>query len=498
MPLIHSDPIHELIRSLTPSEKRYFKLQNKTESGTKSYLQLFEVLEQQSQYDELAIRKALDGQKLLNQLHVAKNYLYKQILRSLRSFHAGSDSNISPFLAFAEHLGDMNILQSKGLFLQSRKALRKAEAIAEEYDDDLFRLIISNYENDRIAEPVDRKTQAAQRFARKAHLLDRLRRGYALKRSLEDLFDTIALKGTTRAQDRDPLSAIVIDELPFTGQIDYCSFKCYDHFSRDEHSEAARWAKQALELFEAHPLQRDRSTEIYLSFLSNYFTCLQGEDYASQPSMRDASTFERAVEAFDRVNARTAVQRSRVWATRRLAEFEWALLTANDAKLSQLLRTFEKEFAENRKLLSKLEQGWFYYTVAKAWFWTRDLDRSLAWLNRLLDDAEFKNYEEYYGQALVFSLILHWELKNLEYLKGAVASTKRYLESRKVMSEIDLAVIHLIEQLSRGADKSSSLSELRATIKRLESNAETRSSTRYFEFKRWSELHLTAKEAATL
>lgn len=494
----HTDPLHELIQSLTPSEKRYFKLQNKTEGGTKSYLQLFDVLQQQSEYDELGIRNELKGEKLLNQLHVAKNYLYKQLLRSLRSFHAGSDSRTSPFLSFAEHLGDMNILHAKGLFDQSKKALRRAQVIAEEYDDDLFRLIISAYESDRIVEPVDRKTKAADRFARKTHLLDRLRNSYSLKRSLEELYDNIALKGTGRSQQHDVLSSIAMEQLPFSSQIDYCSFKCYDHFSRDEHSEAARWAKQALDLFDEHPHQRDRSTEIYLSFLSNYFTCLQNEDYASEPGLKLGKNFESAVEAFDRVNARTAVQRSRVWATRRLAEFEWALLTSSDEKLSTLLLTFEKEFNANQKLLSKLEQAWFYYTISKAHFWTGELETSLSWLNRLLDDPEFKNYEEYYGQALVFGLILHLELKNTEYLKGAIGSTRRFLESRDLISEIIREVLHLIEQLINGGSVSECIRDFATVVQHLDSSRMMRSSIRFFEFERWIEARTAQKKELTL
>lgn len=491
---VHTDPLHELILALTPSEKRYFKLHNKTESGTKSYLQLFDVLDGQKHYDELAIRKVLEGQKLLNQLHVAKNYLYKQILRSLRSFHAGGGSQLSPFLSFAEHLGDMSILHAKGLFDQSKKALRKAEAIAEENDDDLFRLIISSYESDRIAEPVDRRARSSKRFSHRVQLLDRLRNSFALKHSLEDLYDTLALKGTASGKG-DALRSIMLDELPFAGQIDYCSFKCYDHFSRDEHGEAARWAKKAIDLFDQHSHQRDHSTEIYLSFLSNYFTCLQNEDYSSAPELKEGATFAHAVTAFDRVDARTSVQRTRVWATRRLAEFEWSFATANDEKLSSLLANFEKEFASHQKLLSRLEQAWFYFTASKAFFWTSDLRSSLSWLNRLLDDAEFKTYQEYYGQALLFSLVLHYELNNTEYLKGAVASAARYLQSRDLSNELSQGLMQLIDRLVKG---DADWKEFDLLVKRLYASPEARGEVRFFEFDRWVRSKLRVNNAMTL
>jgi hypothetical protein len=496
MPASHTDPLHELILSLTPSEKRYFKLQNAPDSGTKSYLQLFDVLEGLATYDELAIRNELKGQKILNQLHVGKNYLYKQILRSLRSFHAGSGSQTSPFLAFAEHLGDMSILQSKGLFDQSKKALRKAEAIAEEYDDDLFRLIISTYESDRISELVERKSRSQDRFKHRVHLLERLRNSFALKHSLEDLYDILALKGTGDGSHND-IDAIVIEELPFSGQIDYCSYKCFDHFSRDEYAEAATWAKQALDLFDRHPHQRDKSTEIYLSFLSNYFACLQNADYETATSLRDPVAFDRAIEAFDHVTARTSVQKTRVWATRRLAEFEWAFHVSNDEKLQRLLSGFEQEFSAHQKRLSKLEQAWFYFTAAKAFFWTGDRSESLRWLNRLLDESEFKQYEEYYGQALLFSLILHYELGNTDYLKGATASVKRFLESRNLEDEISSGLIKLIGELQKG-NTTNSLKEFEQQITELHALPQTRSGIRFFEFDRWIHKKINENNVVTL
>lgn len=44
--------LFNLIKSLTKSEKRYFKLTSTLQSGEKNYLRLFEAIENQKVYDE--------------------------------------------------------------------------------------------------------------------------------------------------------------------------------------------------------------------------------------------------------------------------------------------------------------------------------------------------------------------------------------------------------------------------------------------------------------
>jgi hypothetical protein len=152
--------------------------------------------------------------------------------------------------------------------------------------------------------------------------------------------------------------------------------------------------------------------------------------------------------------------------------------------------------ASHQKRLSKLEQAWFFFTAAKAFFWTGDLRASLTWLNRLLDEPESKDYEEYYGQALLFSLILHYELGNMDYLKGATASVKRFFDSRHLESEICSGLIKLVGELQKG-NASNSLKDFEELLKELRDSPQKHSHVRFFEFDRWIRTRLK-KNVATL
>lgn len=79
------DYLIHLIHSLTPSEKRYFKIFCQSQSGGTKYLRLFNALEKATTYNGAAIAKLLN-MKTGNLAH-EKDYLQEVLLRNLRLFH---------------------------------------------------------------------------------------------------------------------------------------------------------------------------------------------------------------------------------------------------------------------------------------------------------------------------------------------------------------------------------------------------------------------------
>lgn len=52
-----STELHDLIKSLNKSEKRFFKLHSALQSGPKNYLKIFEAVDDQEVYDEELLKK---------------------------------------------------------------------------------------------------------------------------------------------------------------------------------------------------------------------------------------------------------------------------------------------------------------------------------------------------------------------------------------------------------------------------------------------------------
>lgn len=100
--------IHELVQSLTPNEKRYFSMMQKMNGKEKNYLRLFEAINQQLSYHQIA-EKFADTKVNVS---YEKSYLTKMILKSLRNFHESSSIDKLIF----QVLADIEILLDKKLY----------------------------------------------------------------------------------------------------------------------------------------------------------------------------------------------------------------------------------------------------------------------------------------------------------------------------------------------------------------------------------------------
>ncbi len=81
---------------MTGPEKGYFK--KNSSSDHSKYLILFGLIDEQIQnnhYDEAMVRAGFKNDSIVNNLHVAKNYLFKLILKNLVQFHSESSASIS-------------------------------------------------------------------------------------------------------------------------------------------------------------------------------------------------------------------------------------------------------------------------------------------------------------------------------------------------------------------------------------------------------------------
>jgi len=118
--------LHTLIRSMTMSEKRHFKLFSRRHGGEEesNYIKLFDAISEQESYDS----ELLEKEDFVNNLAAEKLYLYQSILKSLISYH-GSLSSKKKVL---EMVSSAEVLFLKGLNTQALNILEKAEEIAVE------------------------------------------------------------------------------------------------------------------------------------------------------------------------------------------------------------------------------------------------------------------------------------------------------------------------------------------------------------------------------
>lgn len=129
-----SDEVHQLVHSLSRSEKRYFRLfagLQKQQGG--NYLRLYEALETQPVYNQEALIQEFEGSNLGKYFSAEKNYLQRNLLKSLRNFNSG----ITPRIRLREMATEVELLMQKGLPGQALRHLQKAKKLALKLDRQL-------------------------------------------------------------------------------------------------------------------------------------------------------------------------------------------------------------------------------------------------------------------------------------------------------------------------------------------------------------------------
>ena len=78
-----SDELFHLIRSLSPQEKRFFKLYAMRKDVNNNYLILFDTINKLDDYDERKVKEEFKKKSPIKDFHAVKKYTSEAILRAM-------------------------------------------------------------------------------------------------------------------------------------------------------------------------------------------------------------------------------------------------------------------------------------------------------------------------------------------------------------------------------------------------------------------------------
>jgi|GEM_PF-2962501 len=124
--------LFSLIKSLNPSEKRYFTLfaQRQVQQRNTNYLKLFEAINKQEKYDEGELLKKFRYEGFVKQFAVTKNYLFNMVLKSMQEYNEENFIEWKIRNLFLQ----VKILASKGLDVEAARLIKKTKSLALQYE----------------------------------------------------------------------------------------------------------------------------------------------------------------------------------------------------------------------------------------------------------------------------------------------------------------------------------------------------------------------------
>ncbi len=137
------DALHQLIHSLSASEKGYY-IKSK---GDSHLVTLFNAMNKLETYNKAALKKRLSKhQDLLKHLAKYKNNAYSDIMRAMRTYRQEKEPNIDTRLRV--YLADIAFLTERGLFESAMKTIRTAKKLSTKYEKYKILLEIIHHEID--------------------------------------------------------------------------------------------------------------------------------------------------------------------------------------------------------------------------------------------------------------------------------------------------------------------------------------------------------------
>lgn len=166
MHLTVKDQLRRLIKSMTKSEKRNFKVYAQRAGGNKEskFIQLFDQIDAQDEADdEKLLHSIADGNS--GNLSNIKRHLYQQVLISLRLLHINKQVDIS----IRQQIDFARIIYGKGHYLDALRILDKIKATAQDNNYDILLLEILDFQKMIEARHVTRSRQMKNKMDELVH-----------------------------------------------------------------------------------------------------------------------------------------------------------------------------------------------------------------------------------------------------------------------------------------------------------------------------------------
>lgn len=498
------DPLFVLVKSLSKSEKRQFKLYTGRlgVNADAKFLALFNLLDRVKEYHEASILAT--GIVKKSQLSNLKAHLYKQILISLRLNPVNQNIRIQ----IREQLDFATILYQKGLYKQSLKILDKAKGMAIENEEkniayeivELEKVIETQYITRSIPHRAEELAGEARKLSMQNSLTSQLSNlslqlygkmlkvGYA--RSEEDLEEV-------RRYFQDKLPEYRMEDLGFREKLWLYKAHLWYSFLVQDFLSCYKYASKWVDLF----------YEYEEMILLNPVFFLKGNHYLLESLfyVRYRSQFRNVLERMEIIlGAKDFPHNDNI------SSLAFLYLYLNKLNLHFLEGTFD----EGLELVPAIEKGInkhsdrldqhhimiFYYKIACLHFGVGNNRECISYLKLIINNKTLKMREDLMCFARVLSLVAHYEAGMDYHLELQLKSTYKFLLKMDDLHEVQKEMIRFLKGLGDiyPHQLKDEFRKLHGRLKKYEDHPFEKRAFLYLDIISWLESHLENKPVSQI
>lgn len=446
--MANSDKLFELIKSLTKHEKIYFKRSTKNNKNiNKKYILLFDAIANQKEYDEQKIRQKFKNEQFVKQLSVAKDYLFKMIMKSLRIY---DDFNPTIYFSLQQMLHDINILYDKALYHSCEKIIGKAKKIANDTEQFGSLSTILNFERKVIlsrGENAENLKKLQTILKAQTTALEQ-KMNTILFRNLFDNFSVIAINSMTV---RDKEKKKQIDKLlgnPLLRSVDNAkSFLSKLYFFNIHHlyykqlrnrPQSYIYSSNAVNVFE-----QPENKQFIGEYKERYCEALVNL-VIDQAWLLKKKEFNETMSKITLLLTKYSELKTIIFPRMYIAQTLLYDLLGEFDRVIPIVNKFEKEFKLFAGEIPKGRLTILYSNFSTLYMGLGDYKNALYWLNKVLNETPKELLVDFYRNTRILELIIHYELGNTQLLESLTRSVHRYLLQRGDLFKFEKAIINFM------------------------------------------------------
>lgn len=475
-----SEDLFHLIKSLTKSEKRYFKrfCMLYTTEKKNNYLKLFDAIDKQKVYDENKLKNKFKSETFVKQLSVVKDYLSKLILRSLITV----ESKRNLYYELRQSVAECELLMLRGLYKQSYKKSRVIKKLSYKYgyfvlilellgnEKVLVRELNSKKQNEELKEIISEEELILNEIIKIRQILN-------LNRELMSLLNKIGVPVRSESDIMrihaisDKFSNISICKTSsYQSKTIYYHSKTMIHMAINEYNYAYKYSIELYETLRKYEYLSSKDPRNFYGVLHNLvLISLHIKNYAgAEKYSKEISKFLDCALKFSTAQTRNNINLNyfvlQLTFNNKLCRIEENL---------QLIAQSKEYVKKHEHSISAPETGDLFCEIIQTYMLNNDWENALHYTNLLLNNTDNKMKSDMKLIINIYNILIHYELNNVLYLDNIVSSFYRYLYRSGKEYPLELLVITYLKKLLHAKNKPDFLEILKLLRQKLLSNGNT-------------------------
>ncbi|MDQ3020658.1 MAG: hypothetical protein M3R36_08820 [Bacteroidota bacterium] len=437
--------LFDLIKSLSPNEKRYFKLNVALQKGNKNYLELFAALDSQKIFNEVEIKTKYKKENFVKNLTFTKNYLYKLIFKSLNSYY--NEKSIDAKLNNV--LTRCRLMFNKALFPEYFKSVKYGLELSRKYERFTSLLEFLELERQLTKKEDIPKKNIFEIYDEEINVLDKIKNNNKYKRAISGLFKIYRMEGIVRNKftDRRVDEILSAEEFKNAGMALSVTAKEKYFFALNIANELKGNPDKAYFFNKKRFEYISMNKEIFQQFLFDNF---KDSFTALIISAAHAGKFNEAEKLIEKY--KKLIKKSELKDIDNILVFY--IITIAHAifrqeKKTEITDTIEKFLIQYKGKITINHYNYLYYLLAKYFFVIGKFGDSLRMVNLLFEIRTLKFTIHIEPYARMLNLLIHYELGNHKLLHYLIPSTAKYFKSKNKLFKVESTVLNFLKKVNR-------------------------------------------------